>query len=172
VIIWIHGGWLQLGDPFFDKRMHPYELISKDGYGLDVVVLAPGYRLNVFGFLGADADGLLPGNWGFWDQRCAIEWISKNVHHFGGNNQNVTLGGVSAGAYSTEVQLFYDLFQAANEGKKPLFQRVWMSSNAIPVRPYDILTRLLLNPSKKQAHNSTISAQLSTFPSILLPLKS
>jgi hypothetical protein len=82
----------------FDKRMHPYELISKDGYGLDIVVVAPGYRLNVFGFLGADADRQLPGNWGFWDQRCAIEWISENVHFFGGNNQNVTLGGVSAGS--------------------------------------------------------------------------
>jgi carboxylesterase type B len=103
VVIWIHGGWLQLGDPFFDKRMHPYELISKDGYGLDVVVVSPGYRLNVFGFLGADIDGQLPGNWGFWDQRCAIEWISENVKHFGGNNQNVTLGGVSAGTRAPRV---------------------------------------------------------------------
>ena len=97
VLIWIHGGWLQLGDPMFDSRMHPWELISKDGYGLECVVVAPGYRLNIFGFLGADADGLLPGNWGFWDQRCAIEWISENVKYFGGDNTNVTLGGVSAG---------------------------------------------------------------------------
>jgi carboxylesterase type B len=73
VIIWIHGRWLQLGDLMFDERMHPYELISKDGYGLDVVVVAPGYRLNIFRFLGAEADDSLSGNWGFWDQRFAIE---------------------------------------------------------------------------------------------------
>jgi carboxylesterase type B len=80
-----------------DSRMQPYELISKDGFGLNIIVVAPGYRLNVFGFLGADAEGQLPGNWGFWDQRCAIEWIHENIKYFGGNNKNVTLSGVSAG---------------------------------------------------------------------------
>jgi len=39
------------------------------------------------------------------------------------------------GAYSTQVNLFYELFQAADAGKKPLFQRVWMSSNAMPTAP-------------------------------------
>ena len=82
----------------FDQRVHPYELISRDGYGLDVIVVAPGYRLNIFGFLGAEAE--LQGNWGFWDQRCAIEWVSENIKYFGGNNANVTLGGVSAGGTS------------------------------------------------------------------------
>jgi carboxylesterase type B len=84
----------------FYERTHPYELISKGGYGLNVVVVALGYRLNIFGFLGADVDGELPGNWGFWDQRCAIEWVSENVRYFGGDNTNVTLGGVSAGSTS------------------------------------------------------------------------
>ena len=128
-----------------DERMQPWELISKSGYGLECVIVAPGYRLNVFGFLGADVDGELPGNWGFWDQRCAIEWAAEHVKYFRGNNSNVTLGGVSAGlslfdvqiltigAYSTQVQLLYELFQAADQGAKPLFHRVWMSSNAMPV---------------------------------------
>ena len=81
----------------YDERMHPWQLISKNGFGLECVVAAIGYRLNVFGFLGAEADGELPGNWGFWDQRCAIEWVSEHVQYFGGNPSNVTLGGVSAG---------------------------------------------------------------------------
>jgi carboxylesterase type B len=80
-----------------DERMQPWELISTNGYGLECVIVAPGYRLNVFGFLGANVDGELPGNWGFWDQRCAIEWAAEHVKYFGGNNGNVTLGGVSAG---------------------------------------------------------------------------
>ena len=130
----------------FDHRMHPHELISHSGYGLDCVVLAPGYRLNIFGFLAADVDDSLTGNWGFWDQRCAIEWIAEHVAYFGGNPNNVTLGGVSAGynaemsadegSYSTQVQLFYELFQAADAGAKPVFHRVWMSSNAMPVFIY------------------------------------
>ena len=112
VIIWIHGGWLQLGDPMYDQNMHPYELIAKTGFGLEVVVVAPGYRLNIFGFLGADVDGELSGNWGFWDQRCAIEWISENVKYFGGNNQNVTLGGVSAGISTLNQDNFRGIFNA------------------------------------------------------------
>jgi hypothetical protein len=42
---------------------------------------------------------------------------------------------LTTGAYSTQVQLFYELFQATQERQKPLFQRVWMSSNAMPVDP-------------------------------------
>lgn len=88
----------------FDSRMQPWQLISKNGYGLDVAVVAPGYRLNIFGFLGADANGELPGNWGFWDQRCAIEWISENIKYFGGDNKNVTLAGVSAGLFLVRLR--------------------------------------------------------------------
>ena len=125
-----------------DPRKHPHELISKDGYGLTVIVIAPAYRVNIFGFLGADEEGL-NGNWGFWDQRCAMEWVAENVKYFGGDPENVTLGGVSAGifcviclttgAYSVQAQLSYELFQAADKSEKPLFHRVWMSSNAILV---------------------------------------
>ena len=39
------------------------------------------------------------------------------------------------GAYSAQVNLFYELFQATQENQKPLFQRVWMSSNAMLVLP-------------------------------------
>ena len=91
----------------FYNRTHPYELISKagGGYGLDVIVVAPAYRLNVFGFLGAETtgegegDGELSGNWGFWDQRCAIEWVSENIKDFGGDKRSITLGGMSAGIF-------------------------------------------------------------------------
>jgi carboxylesterase type B len=79
-----------------DPRKHPHELISKNGYGLNVIVIAPAYRVNIFGFLGAGDEGL-SGNWGFWDQRCAMEWVAENVKYFGGDPENVTLGGVSAG---------------------------------------------------------------------------
>jgi carboxylesterase type B len=79
-----------------DPRHHPHELLSKDGYGLNVIVIAPAYRVNIFGFMGTDEEGLR-GNWGFWDQRCAMEWVVDNVKYFGGDPENVTFGGVSAG---------------------------------------------------------------------------
>jgi carboxylesterase type B len=79
-----------------DPRHHPHELISKNGFGLNAVVVAPAYRVNVFGFLGASEEGL-GGNWGFWDQRCALEWVAEHIKYFGGDPENVTLGGVSAG---------------------------------------------------------------------------
>lgn len=64
----------------------------------------PAYRLNVFGFLyGAEleldaaAANEAPGNHGFWDQRLALEWTRDYVGLFGGDNQNVTVAGYSAG---------------------------------------------------------------------------
>src|SRR5271154_3640289 len=42
---------------------------------------------------------------------------------------------LTTGAYSTQVQLFYELFQATQERQNLMFQRVWMSSNAMPVAP-------------------------------------
>jgi carboxylesterase type B len=96
VIVWLHGGWVQSGNAMVDPRHHPHELISKNGFGLNAVVVAPAYRVNVFGFLGASEEGL-GGNWGFWDQRCALEWVAEHIKYFGGDPENVTLGGVSAG---------------------------------------------------------------------------
>jgi|SRR5277367_1078198 len=43
------------------------------------------------------------------------------------------------GAYSAQVQLFYELFQATQERQKPMFQRIWMSSNAMPVDSLPLL---------------------------------
>lgn len=58
---------------------------------------------------------------------------------------------LTIGAYSTQVQLFYELFQAADQGAKPLFHRVWMSSNAMPVDQMISIAnvRLPLKPLKK-----------------------
>lgn len=64
-------------------------------YG-DVVLVSINYRLATFGFLyGATADH--PGNLGFYDQVFALNWIRENIVHFGGNPNDVTLMGESAG---------------------------------------------------------------------------
>ncbi|KAJ9640596.1 hypothetical protein H2204_003224 [Knufia peltigerae] len=130
VLAWIHGGWLQIGSPSHQERHWPEGLIDPDGGGLNAVVVSIGYRLNIFGFL---AGHDLKGNFGFWDQRCALEWVQDYIHYFGGDRNKVTLGGHSAGAYSTHAQLQYELLHT--DGSRPLFHNVWLCSNAIPAQP-------------------------------------
>ncbi|CCF43084.1 hypothetical protein CH063_12891 [Colletotrichum higginsianum] len=136
VKLWIHGGWFQIGDPSHEPGMDATELISTGG--LNAVVVAIGYRLNVFGFLAGEAlldesNGEAGGNFGLWDQRVAAEWVRDNIAHFGGDPLNITLAGRSAGAYSAEAQMLYDFRKPGDGGS--LYRRVFMDSNAIPAQP-------------------------------------
>ena len=97
VLVYIHGGALQTGQPWYaDYR----------GEGLarkDTLVVNFGYRLGVFGFLATeelqaeDPNGST-GNYGLMDQIKALEWVRDNIAAFGGDPDNVTIAGESAGA--------------------------------------------------------------------------
>ncbi|KAL2822889.1 alpha/beta-hydrolase [Aspergillus granulosus] len=142
VMLWLHGGWFQMGDPSQEPGMDPTELISTGG--LNAIVVAIGYRLNVFGFLAGpdlinESDGVSGGNFGLWDQRAAAEWVYNNIEYFGGDRENITLAGRSAGAYSVEAQMLYE-FRSPSAGletgpRKGLYRRFFMDSNAIPAQP-------------------------------------
>lgn len=87
VKLWIHGGWFQMGDPSQEPGMDATELITTGG--LNAIVVAIGYRLNVFGFLAGEellreSDHEAGGNFGLWDQRVAAEWVRDNISYFGG----------------------------------------------------------------------------------------
>ncbi|XP_039254499.2 pyrethroid hydrolase Ces2e-like isoform X1 [Styela clava] len=90
VMVWFYGGSFQDGS----EKLY-------DGSALaginDVVVVIPNYRLNVFGFLSLGQDSLCPGNAGLLDQMMALKWVQRNVKYFGGNPDNVTIFGESAG---------------------------------------------------------------------------
>ncbi|KAK1635554.1 Alpha/Beta hydrolase protein [Colletotrichum phormii] len=136
VQLWIHGGWFQMGDPSQEPGMDATELITTGG--LNAIVVAIGYRLNVFGFLAGndllqESNGEAGGNFGLWDQRVAAEWVRDNIAHFGGDPGNVTLAGRSAGAYSAEAQMLYDFRKAGSDSS--LCHRIFMDSNAIPAQP-------------------------------------
>lgn len=141
VVLWFHGGWFQMGDPSQEDSMDPTELISTGG--LNAVFVAVGYRLNIFGFLAGSAlleesDGEAGGNFGLWDQRAAIEWVKENIHYFGGDPENITLGGRSAGAYGVEAQVLHEFRREKGKGEAEegsLFKRFYMLSNAIPSQP-------------------------------------
>ncbi|KAJ5142130.1 alpha/beta-hydrolase [Penicillium atrosanguineum] len=133
VVLWLHGGWFQLGDPLQELGMNPTELISTGK--LNAIVVGIGYRLNVFGFLAGealleDSNGESAGNFGLWDQRLAMEWVYKNITAFNGDVNNITLGGRSAGAYATHAQALYEF-----RCEEQIFQRLYLYSNAIPAQP-------------------------------------
>jgi carboxylesterase type B len=115
----------------------PYDPMALLANSTPRVIIAPGYRLNLFGFLCAPELSSLnedpaPGNYGFWDQRMALEWTSRNISHFGGDPSNISVGGLSAGAYSAFFQLYHDTFLAPQER---LIKRAYLWSNAIGIQP-------------------------------------
>ena len=141
VYIWFHGGWFQMGDPSQEHGMSPVELISTGG--LNAIVVVVGYRVNVLGFLSGfalleESNGESVGNYGLWDQRAAMEWIQKYIDAFGGDADNVTLAGRSAGSYSVHAQVLHEFrtnsISAPNARQSP-FKRFFMCSNAIPAQP-------------------------------------
>jgi len=62
----------------------------------------------ISGFLNT-GDGLIRGNMGLKDQNMALRWIQKNIKNFGGNPNDVTISGQSAGAGSSHLHIFSPL---------------------------------------------------------------
>jgi carboxylesterase type B len=63
IYVWLHGGWLQIGNPCHTPRSNPWELVDEAGADLQAIVVAVGHRLNIFGFLAGEG---LQGNYGLW----------------------------------------------------------------------------------------------------------
>jgi len=131
VLFWIHGGFLQFGEP---GSLDPCAMLSETA--CKAIIVAPGYRLNIFGFLASpellDASCDIDANNGFWDQRAALEWTWQNINFFGGDASNITIGGYSAGSHSTFQQLAYDL---GVPDAKAIARRALMLSNGPGMQP-------------------------------------
>ena len=85
----------------------------------DVVVVTVNYRLNIFGFMnfsGIDSSFEGTGYLGLKDQVAALEWVKENIENFGGDPDNITLFGESAGASSV-------MFLAIAPAAHGLFQK-------------------------------------------------
>ncbi|XP_071115159.1 bile salt-activated lipase-like [Haliotis cracherodii] len=145
VIVWIHGGGFVAGDAF------TYDPSSIVGTG-QVIVVTIQYRLGPLGFLSTN-DDVSRGNYGLWDQHLALEWVKKNIASFGGDINNITLMGESAGSASVA-------FQALYSGSKGLFHRTIMQSgSASSAWAY---TRNSLIYAKGLAHKVKCSSQNGT----------
>ena len=100
VMVWIHGGALVEGS----GNRYPGEGLANKG----VVIVTLNYRLGPFGFfahpeLTEENGGNSSGNQGFLDQIEALRWVQDNISEFGGDPENVTIFGESAGSWSASV---------------------------------------------------------------------
>ena len=104
VMVFFHGGsygWGATSDPMYNG----HNLIEKYP---DVILVTVEYRLGVMGFIdfssvpGGEAYAT-SGNLGLLDQVCALKWIHNNIDAFGGDPENVTIFGESAGAGSVSL---------------------------------------------------------------------
>jgi len=124
VIFFIHGGGYEGGST---TGLSGADLIREAGGG--IVAVESEYRLGIFGFLAGDEvkkHGAL--NAGLLDQNAVLEWIQKFIHLFGGDPEQVTIWGESAGAGSVLQHL------VAHKGntQPPLFHRAMTSSTFLP----------------------------------------
>ena len=133
VMVWIHGGGHVAGAsslPTYDGT----ELASQG-----VILVSINYRLNIFGYfahpaLSADQSDEILGNYGLLDQVAALEWIQRNIRQFGGDPNNVTIFGESAGAGAINYLL-------AATNTDDLFHRAIPQSTAVGLRLDPMLTQ-------------------------------
>ncbi len=99
VMVWIHGGGHQFGSGDFNYYQN--NALPKKG----VILVTINYRLGAMGYMahpalsGTDPNGV-SGNYGTLDQIAALKWVRDNISAYGGDPDNVTIFGESAGAWS------------------------------------------------------------------------
>ena len=131
VMVWIHGGGL------FDGESNDYDG-SKLALQGDTVVVTINYRLGVLGWLAQpalDAEGHPFGNYGLMDQQFALQWVRRNIAAFGGDPNDVTIFGESAGGLS----VFGNMASPTAAG---LFQRAISESGAYALKTTSLATAL------------------------------
>ncbi|HEX7340444.1 MAG TPA: carboxylesterase family protein [Rhodanobacteraceae bacterium] len=123
VLVYFYGGGFMAGDGS-EPRYDGASLAQKG-----IVTVTVNYRLGVFGFLAlpalaAESSHHASGNYGLLDQAAALRWVHRNIAAFGGNPNEVTIGGESAGSMSVSALL-------ASPLSKGLMQRAIGESGAV-----------------------------------------
>jgi len=116
VMVWIHGGGFTVGHSY---ETTPAQRLAKNG---DVIIVSMNYRLGALGFMAhpelTSQNNLnTSGNYGLLDQVFALQWVRRNIKNFGGDPNNITIFGQSAGGMSVcnllASPLAKDLFHKA-----------------------------------------------------------
>ncbi|XP_077180760.1 acetylcholinesterase-like [Paroedura picta] len=129
VFVWIHGGGFLSGSGSLDRSF----LAASE----NIIVASLNYRLSALGFLSLPPE--VPGNIGLWDQHLALSWLKENLAAFGGDPNQITLGGQSAGAASVGFHLLspvsQDLFaQATLQSGASISPWAWVTPEEAEVR--------------------------------------
>jgi len=126
VLVFIHGGAYFLGSanrPYYNPENLVRHAIQRES---PIIFVGINYRLGALGFWHSDhAGGMVLENNGLYDQNTAFEWLRENIEGFGGDVNNVTVIGQSAGSESISVQTM----------RKPLFKRAIMFSGTPVTMP-------------------------------------
>ena len=103
VLVWIYGGAFQWG--YTAEMEFNGERLARHG----IIVVSIAYRLGIYGFLAhpdlTEEDSGHPANFGLLDQKAGLEWVYRNIAAFGGDPENITLAGQSAGGASVMYTL-------------------------------------------------------------------
>ena len=123
VLVYVHGGSLQTGQAWYED--YNGENLAKK----DIIVVNMAYRLGVFGFyadeeLIKESTNKTTGNYGLLDVIKSLEWVQDNIVYFGGDPNNVTLAGESAGSAIVSALCTSDLASG-------LFKNVIMESSTL-----------------------------------------
>lgn len=141
VLVWIHGGSLIGGAS--SESTYDGAVMARRG---DIVVVSVNYRLGALGYLAhpelsAETADKVSGNYGLLDQIAALKWVRGNIAAFGGDPDNVTIAGESAGALSV-------LYLLASPPARGLFHK------AIAQSAYMVST-----PSLREARHGHLPAE-------------
>jgi carboxylesterase type B len=123
VVVFIHGGHFTEGS----SNAHRPEYLMDE----DVLLVTINYRLGALGFLNTD-DGLVRGNMGLKDQVMSLKWIQRNIVDFGGNPNQVTILGESAGSACVSYHIVSPM-------SKGLFHKA-ISQSGVAVSPWTMMT--------------------------------
>jgi para-nitrobenzyl esterase len=163
VMMWIHGGGNFSGGAGIpipaSEVLGGTEQLWYDGQYFaarnGVVLVTINYRLGPFGFFAhpdlAD-EGEPLGNQGLLDQRMALQWIKKNIAKFGGDPDNVTIFGESAGAGDV-------CYHVASPGSRGLFHRAVSQSGGCTIRGTDDLTDMAAVGEQMEAYGEAVGCE-------------
>uniref|UniRef100_A0A7S1KGJ3 Carboxylic ester hydrolase n=1 Tax=Vitrella brassicaformis TaxID=1169539 RepID=A0A7S1KGJ3_9ALVE len=129
-VVYIHGGGFAIGSAYDQDK-------SLFANATDTVVVAMNYRLGVFGFMAHPDLADQQTNFGLHDQLMALKWVKDNIAAFGGDPDDVTLVGYSAGADSVLYHLTW------NESW-PFFRRAAAFSPSTGFRPITLAEGLVI----------------------------
>ena len=125
VLVWIYGGGYTAGDKSAYSAAGLIKASQANGTSDGLIFVSLNYRLGAFGWLaGPTLQSNGTANAGLYDQRLALQWVQDNIHLFGGNPNNVTVIGESAGGGSIMHQI---TAFGGNKGPAPFQQAILQS---------------------------------------------